>query len=271
MKWQSTILVFITLTAFNGEKNEHPVVPNDNFITGEKLEYKLNFGIFTVGKAQTKVYDQMYRVNGRECYRMDIVGRTSGLVDWIAQVDDTWGAYVDSVSLLPHISYRNISEGRYKRNEIVKFDHQTDMIEVKVLNQKTRKFKEPKYYKAPDNIRDILGGYLYFRTIDFSRLNPGDTVGLDAFFEDTFYDFKVVFVGKERIRTKAGRFNSIVLDPLMPKNDIFDGKSSVRIWISDDKNHIPLKARAKMFLGNASCELIDFQGLKHDLNTVERN
>ena len=257
------LLVLGMTSAVMLKDGEYVVIPHESFTKGELLTYKLNYSLFTVGKAQMKIHDGYYNVNGRGCYRVDINGKTSGAVDWVARVNDNWGAYIDTAALVPHISYRNIEEGRYRKNEVVKFDHVTNMVEAKVVNNETGEFKEPIYFQAPDNIRDIIGGLFYLRSMDFDTLKVGELFTVQAFFEDTFYDFEIRYQGKEEIKTKAGKFNAIKLVPKMPDNELFAGEDAISVWLSDDLNKIPLKAEANMFIGKAACELIQYEGLRN--------
>ena len=240
-------------------------VPQESFRKGEVLEYKMNYSFITVGKGLMKIQPKLYRINYRDSYKVDVYGKTSGVIDWIAQVDDHWGAYVDTAALVPHIFYRKIKEGKYRKNEITRFDHVTNNIEVKTLNKKTGEFKEPMYYAAPENIRSMLSGYLYLRAFDFDTIPKGSTFSVDGFFEDTFYDLKVIYGGTEDVKTKVGKINCHKLIPVMPDNKIFDGENSVTAYISADKNKIPVRVDAKMFIGSAGVELISYEGLKHEL------
>ena len=240
-------------------------VPQESFTRGEVLEYKVNFGIITVGKGLMKINEKLYRINHRDCYKVDVYGKTSGLIDWIAQVDDHWGSYVDTAALVPHIFYRNIKEGRYRKNEVSRFDHNTNNIEVKAINNKTGKFKEPMYYAAPENVRDMLGGFLYLRAFDFDTIPEGSSFYIDAFFEDTFYNLEVLYGGVKEIKTSAGNIRSHKLTPIMPKNKLFNGEHSVTAYISADENKIPVRVDANMFIGKASVELMSYSGLKNEL------
>lgn len=258
------IVLLISTSAFiEPGKENYDTVSFPIFTTGELLEYKLNYGLFTVGKAQMKVHNGYYNINGRDCYRVDIFGKTSGAVDWVARINDNWGAYIDTAALVPHISYRKIEEGNYRKNELVKFDHETDMIEAKVVNNKTGDFKEPEYIQAPEDIRDIIGGLFYLRSLDFNNMEKGTIVNLNAFFEDTVYDFDIRFLGNDVVKTKAGKFKAIILQPIMPDNQMFAGENAITVWLSDDLNRIPLKAEANMVIGKATCELIHFEGLRN--------
>lgn len=264
-------LTWIVFSAFlNGDSDTvYHKVDYDSFTKGEKLEYKLNFGIFTIGRGEMIISDKFYRINGRDCYKIDIYGRTSGMVDWVARVDDQWGAYVDTAALVPHIAYRNIKEGNYRKNEVVRFDHKHDVLETKTIDKKTGDWKEPIIYGAPDNVREMLSGLLYLRTMDFSQMKKGEIFTVSGFFEDMFYELDVKYRGKERVKTKAGKFRAIKLEPIMPENDLFDGEDSILAWISDDENKIPLKVEAKMFIGHAGVELTDYQNVKNPVNKVD--
>ena len=265
-------LFFITiiLSSFTtGDEDVYEVVAHESFQKGEELDYKVSFGIFSIGSAKMLIRDNYYRINHRDCYKVDIYGKTTGMVDWVAKVDDHWGAYVDTAALVPHISYRNIKEGNYRKNEIIRFDHRTNLIEAKVKDKKTGEYKDPNYYSAPENIRDMLAGYLYLRTIDFSKMNEGDIFTMKGFFEDTFYELDVRYKGKEVIKTKAGKFNSIKLAPIMPENKLFDGEDSIYAWISDDKNKIPLKVEAKMFIGSTGVELSGYKNLRNEVSIIQ--
>ncbi|MDH5365930.1 MAG: DUF3108 domain-containing protein [Cyclobacteriaceae bacterium] len=262
------IMLILVFSAFQSATHEAEYIPvnNDSFGLGEEVVYKMNFGVFTVGKGKIKIHPTIHNVNYRGCYRIDIWGKTSGMVDWLAQVDDNWGAYVDTAALVPHIEYRRLKEGNYRRNEIVKFDHSTDNIEVKLVDKNTGKFKEPMYYAAPDNVRSILSGLLYMRSLSLDTVNVGDTLNIDGFFEDSFYDMDIIYDGKGKLKTKAGNFNAIKLVPVVPDNKIFNGENSITAWFSDDKNRIPLKVEADMFIGSAGVEIISFKGLRNPVN-----
>ncbi len=258
------LTVVLIISAFQPEANDiYPYIKNESFGRGEYLEYRMHYGIFNIGKGTVKIHEEYMEMNHRKCFKVDVFGKTTGVVDWVADVNDQWGAYIDTAALVPHMSYRKIREGRYKKDEVILFDHENRKITAKVLDQKTRQFKEPVVYEAPPHVRDLIGGFMYMRTQDFSKRKMNDTIVVSGFFEDEFYRMKVLYKGKETIKVKAGKFQAVVLKPIMPANKIFDGENSVTVWFSDDKNFIPLKVSANMFIGSAGVELISFSGLRN--------
>jgi len=236
-----------------------------SFGKGEELEYKVNFGFFTVGKAITSIDSKVHQINSQPCYKIDAVGETSDWISWVTDVNDSWGAYIDTTTLSTQVSYRKIREGRYKKDELANFDHNSHKVVVKVLNQQTGVYEEQKQYDIPKNAKDLVGGFMLLRQIDFARLHKGDTVTISGFFEDTSYYLKVMFKGKETVHTKVGKIPCNVMIPIMPDNKLFDGDNSITVWISDDGNKIPVKIQAKMFIGHTGLELVSFKGLRNQI------
>src|SRR5690606_6234354 len=119
------------------------------------------------------------------------------------------------------------------------------------------------------HVRDMIGGFLYLRTMDMSNIQHNDTVVVKGFFEDEFYAMRIVYKGKKTISTRVGKIRTLVFKPVMPKNKLFDGENSITAYFSDDKNRIPVKIDAQMFIGSAGVELTDYSGLRNALNLVE--
>lgn len=263
-------LYAVLLFGFSAEKEEiYPAVKNDSFKRGEYIKYKLTYGFFSVGRGHAVISDKYYSLNGRSCFKLDAYGTTAGMLSWVTHVDDHWGAYIDTASILPEVSYRIIREGNYKLDEYTYFDHENKKVAVKVIDNKTGKFKEPKEYETNLHTRDMVAGFLYMRTLDFSKMQKGDTVMIKGFFEDTFYKQAIVYYGKDVVKMKFGKVRALKFKPVMPDNKLFDGENSITAWFSDDKNRIPLKIDAEMFIGSAGVELTDYGKLKHPLNLVK--
>ncbi len=77
------------------------------------------------------------------------------------------------------------------------------------------------------------------------------------------YKMKIVYRGKARVKTKFGKVSAYVISPVMPKNKLFDGENSIRVWLSDDGNRIPLKIQADMFVGAVEVDLKGYKGLRN--------
>ncbi len=266
----TVFISFLLLTGFVSERNDlYPPVKNDSFTRGEVLKFKMTYGIFTVGRGSATIHPNYFKLNHRDCFKVDVFAETVGLVNWVSDVEDQFGAYIDTSSLLPHLFYRKIREGNYRKDEQTFFDHENRKIKVRTADRKTGKYKEPIFYDAPAHVRDMIAGFLYLRTMDLSNTQVGDTVKISGFFEDEFYNLKVIYKGRATIKTKVGKVRTLVFKPVMPDNKLFDGENSITAYFSDDKNRIPIRIDAEMFIGSAGVELTDHSGLKNPLNVVK--
>jgi len=263
------VSALVLLSAFIPARQHTPLVAhNTSFSTGEQLTYRVNFGFFTVGRAVTTIDRRVYNVNSTPCFKIDAFGETSDWISWVARVKDVWGAYLDTTSLSTQVSYRKIREGNYRKDELTNFDHKQKKAEVKVMNQETGVYENPQQYDIPRNAKDLVGGFMLLRQIDFAKVRTGDTLAVSGFFEDTSYNLQIMYKGKDVIHTKVGKIRCHKLVPIMPDNKMFDGENSITCWLSDDANKVPVKIQAKMFIGHTGLELEEFRGLKNQLKIL---
>ncbi|QCK13933.1 DUF3108 domain-containing protein [Mangrovivirga cuniculi] len=263
-----TVFAILAFSAFTVQDSTYRTLEQNNFGPGEVLNYRIHYGIFNAAKATMTISDKIYKLNNRPCYRIDIQGRTSGAVEVFYQVDDRWGSYMDTAALIPHRFYRFIKENRYRKNEIVDFNHKTGTALVTRLSKDSKRVEKKDKYDIPKNVLDLVSGYYFFRTLDFDQYEPGDQVDLSGFFDDEVYEFKIRYLRKEKVRTKLGKMDAYVIAPIMPDNEIFDGEDSIEAWISADKNRIPLKIKAKMFIGAVEVDITSVDGLKNELGEI---
>ncbi|ELR72763.1 ATP-dependent exoDNAse (exonuclease V) alpha subunit - helicase superfamily I member [Fulvivirga imtechensis AK7] len=254
-----TLTFFIFCFSFiSGDGPKYRTIKNTSFVQGEVIEYKAHYGFINAAEGRMIISDELYNINGRPCYKIDVFGRSVGMFDLFLRIRDNWGTYLDTASIITHKFYRVIEEGKYRKNEIVDFDPEKNVAKVRSFDKKKQEWRVPEAFEVPDNVQDLVSGYYYIRTIDFDSLDNGDIIKIDAFFDKELYDFKVRFIGRETIKTKLGHIRSVVLSPIMPENSLFNGENSVKVWISDDRNKVPLKIKAEMFVGAVEIDITSY-------------
>jgi hypothetical protein len=190
-----------------------------------------------------------------------VYGHTIGSFDFFLRIRDNWRSYIDTVSIVPQKFQRNIEEGRYRKKESVTFDHYRNLAVVES--------KQTETFKVPENVQDIVSGFYYLRTINFDKYKTGDVIKLQGFFDDEVFDFTVVYRGREIIDTKAGDIRAYKLVPKMPDNKLFAGEDAITVYLSDDKNKIPVMIKAEMLVGAIKVDLYKYSGLRYKLNLVK--
>ena len=235
------------------------------FNPGEEIEFKASVGFIKAAEAQFKTSTMIYSVNNRPTYKMDITARTTGIFDLISSVRDNWGSYFDTAQYVPQRFYRYIKEGRFRKNEMLYFDHENDSVVVAKLDKKTKQLQSEKTHAITNNVQDMVSGYYYLRAIDFSKIKEGEVITIDTFFDDKLKPFKVKFMGREVIKTRLGRISALILVPMMEKDSLFVEDNTLKIWLSDDLNKIPLKVKAKIYVGYLEIDVKNVKNLRHRL------
>ena len=257
MKYLVKILLisFLFITASFVVGDTYRFVPNTSFKAGEFFEYKVKFGILPVGEATVEVSPQIYSVNSRACYRVNVFGRTTGLTD-IFHVRNTYRSYLDTAAMLPQKFLMSLQENSYKKDQVILFDHSGNSATREQNNEK-------KSFNLPNNIQDVVSGYYFLRTLDFSRMRVGETVEAPMFFDDEIYKMKVKYNGKGVVKTKFGKIDVIKLTPVLPKNEMFKGEEGIKIWVSDDRNRVPIRIELEFPIGNASMEIKGYKNTRY--------
>lgn len=263
----SLVLLVGLFVAATSDNERYRYRKNNSFFSGEKLDYRVHFGFISAGEATLSIDDELESVNGRPCYKIDVSGQTSGFFDFFYTVRDSWGTYLDTASLVPHKFYEDKRENKYRKHEVVEFNHCTDTAKVYRLDKE----KPTEYFSTPKQPQDLVSGYYYIRTLDYTDIKKGDVISLDAFYDKEVYDFKVRFLGREVVKTKLGKVKTLAFTPIMKKNDLFeDGDEKIKIWLSDDSNKIPIKISAKMWLGAVELDLTSVENLRGPLAIVDK-
>ncbi|MDR6240193.1 DUF3108 domain-containing protein [Aureibacter tunicatorum] len=264
------VAIILTLTAISAsaQKNHNSSDNTNNaFSQGEVALYKIHFGFVNAGEATISVGDDIHIINDKPCYNLEVSGKTVGVFALAATLEDKWGTFVDTTSLLPEKFYLRVREMSYRKKQNILFEQSEDKAIVQKLNKETGEFIRADTFNVPSHIRDIVSGAYFLRTFNLDTLQIGNSIRIDGFFDDTVYNMHIKLTGKEIINTKAGKKEALVLSPILPNNKLFDGGDAIQIWLSDDTHKIPLKVKAKLLIGSLDITLKEYTpGIKHPEN-----
>lgn len=236
-----------------------PVVTNDSFQVGEKLRYRVTYGFVDAGEAIMEVKSTTKKTNGREMLHLKGTGRTLGGFNAFYRVNDSYESYVDKKGIFPWQFIRRVDEGGYKLNQDYSFHHD----KYKVDNGAGKEFK------IPMGIQDMVSSFYYARTMDFKNMKKGDVFEFKCFMDDEIWPLKIKFVGDEVIHIRKGKFNCKKFIPVVQKGRYFESENDLNFWITNDENRIPILVRAKIPVGTVKLHLVEWEGLKHELNKVK--
>lgn len=226
---------------------------------GEKLNFKVfyNLSAIWVAAGEANFTTRQETLNGRSVFHITGDGQTYRSYDWIFRVRDKYETFLDTETLLPQKFIRNVNEGGYKFTNNVVFDQ-----------AKKKAYSGQKTFDVPECVQDVLSAIYYARNIDYSKYKPGAKIPFSMFLDDQVYNLYIRYVGKERIKTKYGTFNAIKITPLLIKGTIFKGGEDMKVWVSDDNNHIPLRVDSPILVGSIKVDMMGYSNLKHPLTAL---
>ena len=244
------LLIFTLAVNFESFSQEY----EKPFIPGEKLVYVAHFGFLNAGKAIFTLEDSVY--NKERAYYGKAKAYTIGLAEKLYKVKDIYSSYFNLENGLPYLAIRNINEGNYKYYNEVEFNHRRNIV----------KSKKSGKHEVPDSILDMVSAFYFFREALVNDIKKkGDELVLDTYFADEIFPLKLRYVGDEKIKIKLGKFKCMKFSPVVEPGRIFDSEDDVTIWISKDKNYIPLRIQVDLKIGSIKCDLIRYSGLQYDL------
>tara|TARA_B100001287_G_scaffold61011_1_gene49063 strand:- start:1071 stop:1847 length:777 start_codon:yes stop_codon:yes gene_type:complete len=252
MKQILTLLIFILKLNFFFAQSEN------SFRAGEWLKFKLSYsGWVKAGYSTLHVKDAYY--NNDSVYHVIARGKTTGPIKWFFKVNDRFESYFDKETTRPYKFIRKTYEGGHTKNRIIQFDYVNNLALVNDLKTK----KNTKVQIKPD-IQDMISAYYFIRSnYDLYEIKKGEIIDLDMFFDSEIFKFKLKFLGYSKLKTKFGNISCLKFRPYVIAGRVFKEDESVTLWVSADKNKIPIKIKADLRVGSINADLESFKGLKY--------
>lgn len=236
-----------------------------SYKVGEKVTYTIQYGFITAGNATLNL--QPDTVKGKDVWHSSLSAKTTGMAEALFKVTDVYESYIDPATELPVKSIRNIREGRYKKYNVVFFDHKT-RADSSILNSDLTGI-----HIAPPKIHDILSCFYYFRNhvlADQPDLKKGDMITINTWFCDELYPIRLKYIGTDDVKTRVGKIKCYKFNPVTEAGRLFKSDEDVSFWFSADKNFLPVKVRFDIFVGAFTCEITGYEGLVYPLEVKKR-
>ena len=251
-----TVMLVYFFSATYGQK-PHELKKEKAFGENESLTYLLHWGPLEGGLANTMVRTTTYK--GKEVYYGRVLAKTTGIADALFKVKDIYSSYFDRETLLPYKAIRDIHEGSYTYYNEVDFFHGKKMV----YSQKSGE------HEVPDGILDMVSTLYYLRSMDFSGLRDGDVIKIITYFGDEIFPFDFRYRGRENIKTQLGKFRCYKFVPIVEPGRMFESEDDMIVWITADKNQVPIRVQLDMLVGSVRCDLMLHSGLKYDLKPLD--
>lgn len=223
----------------------------NHFRQGERMRFVIFYGILDAGFVESEL--EMVEHNGQKAYHSRMLAKSTGLADKLYKVRDEYHAIFDTISIQPIESIRDIHEGRYEKYNVVQYDYDS----LWAINIKKDTFD------IPTDVRDMVSVFHFIRNVDYHKLEYGEIIKINTFFDNEIFPFDMRYRGVETVKTRGGRYKCFKLVPYVEPGRIFNTEDDMTIWLSADRNRVPIRVKLDLKVGSIKVDLIEYSGLKY--------
>jgi hypothetical protein len=212
---------------------------------GEYFQFSIEWSGLNGGNALMQVQN-LQTVDGHRVWRIVTKAESNSFVSKFYKVRDRAESCIDAESLYTRRFEKHLREGAYKKDLAIRFD------------QRARKavYESGKSMDVPARVHDVLSAFYYVRTCP---LPDGGTISIPTHDNEKSYDMVVKVIRRERVEVPAGKFDCVVVEPIMKSEGIFKSKGEMFVWLSDDDRRIPVQVKSKVPIGSISVALTDMR------------
>lgn len=221
---------------------------------GEQLTYKVSWAV-VAGAGEIKIDAQKSPASPQQLLVTSTTA-TRGVAKWLLEFEARAEAHFDLATGRMLALHEQANTRKKPTDRSISFDYAK---------------REATYLKRipPDAPRtlpmpagepvDLIMALLQTRTWD---LKPGEKRDALVIFDDDFYELTIHALRYEQVRTPAGKFETLVLEPRMettPPKGMFKRGSTVKVWIAQNDHKLPVKFEVEFKIGTGTAILQSYR------------
>ncbi|HEX5724657.1 MAG TPA: DUF3108 domain-containing protein [Longimicrobiaceae bacterium] len=214
------------------------------FGAGERAEYSVRLAGIGVGSGSL-VVNGVETVAGEQTYHVTM--RVSGGRGPF-RVNDRFDSWIDVDGLFSRRFHQNQHEVRFRRNRTYDFNPE----------RRTFRRENGETGSIPtDKPLDDVSFIYYARTLP---LDVGDVYELHRYFKADGNPVTLRVVRRETVEVPAGRFRTVVVQPVIRTDGLFGKGGHAEIYFSDDERRIPVLIKTRVpVVGSLSMHLKSYR------------
>ena len=241
---------------------------NDAIKPGEELTYELKFNwkFIWINAGWAKMTVDTVDYNGRTCLQTDLESYTNKRIDFFFRMRDTLTC-ITSEDLVPLYFRKGAAEGKRYSVDDVKFSYRNGKCIVDQYRTVNSEKKRENYQELPVCVYDMLSILLQARSYDASDYVPGDKILFSMATGKDVEKQTLIYRGKETCKVENGmKFRCLVFSLV----EYVKGKEKevITFYITDDRNHLPVRLDMYLNFGSAKAFLTNIKGNRHPLESL---
>ncbi|WP_455671461.1 DUF3108 domain-containing protein [Phocaeicola sp.] len=265
---KKTILILLCTWFVALAANAQCAAKNEAIQAGEELTYdlKFNWKFIWVGAGQAKLDMQAITYQGKPCFRSSLISVSNKQVDFFFKMRDTLTC-ITSSRLEPLYFRKGAEEGdRYTVDEVW-FSYKDDKCIAK--QQRMRRGRDTVRSKEESNecIFDMLSIVMQARSFDVDDYTVGQKIMFPMATGTKVEEQTLIYRGKKNFKDESGiKYRCLVFSLVEYKKG--KEKEVITFYITDDKNHLPVRLDLYLNFGSAKAFLKEIKGNRHPMTSI---
>lgn len=263
--WFLTLLALVLLFSGKtfGQKTEFP------FKSGEQAWYGAyyNFKFIWIQSGEVEFKADTLNYLQQKTWHLKAVGKSLKAYDFLYTVRDTFETFCSFETFNPIYSNRILNHAKTNSVHQYWFDYSTGKIKTRI-NQEGKPIYQASL-PIQENTFDLLATAYNFRKFDFNQLFLGEKVPYRMLIDRQLADLYFRYLGIENVKTRSGaEFRCHKVSVYLLQGDFFPEGEYMKIWFTDDKNHLPVQVETEVLLGTVKALLVKTKSLKYPLTSL---
>ncbi len=255
------LICFFFLSA-TGQPKEYP------FSSGENARYGAyyNWNFIWIQSGEVEFNADTVQYQQQKAWKLRALGKTYKAYDLFFSVRDTFETFCNYNTFLPISSRRVMNHAKDNSNHQYRFDYTSSVIHTQI-----KQGKNPVYQAdlpIQENTFDLLATAYNFRKFDFDKLFVGQKVRYRMLVDKKIDDLYFRYLGKENVKTRNGKeYRCHKVSVFLLQGDFFTEGEYMKVWFTDDKNHLPIQVETEILVGAVKALLLETKSMKYPLTS----
>ncbi len=242
---------------------------NEAIQPGETLSYELKFNwkFIWINAGWAKMTVNRAKVNGLPCLQTDLESYTNKRIDFFFKMRDTLTC-ITTENLVPLFFRKGAEEGKHYTVDEISFAYK----DGKVFVDQQRITKDKSIRARKDTLSscvyDMLSIMLQARSFDASSFRPGQKMQFAMATGKRIENQTLIYRRKKNYKAKNGVTYRCLVFSLVEYTKKNKEKEVITFYITDDKNHLPVRLDMFLNFGSAKAFLKEIKGNRHPLTSV---
>lgn len=223
--------------------------PSIPFSSGETLHYEMSWRLFRAGEASIHVQQAQDKPGAWEA---TIKAYSTGFVSKLFKVDDTFVSRFTGPEMCSESMHKTVHEGRRHRDIRIDFHKDRKVASIRETDLTKNQLVRQVDHAIPECAFDVLSAFFHVRT---RPLEVGKSFQMPINDGVHTLSATVEVQAKEEVKTPAGTFRAIRVEPKVFGGTLFKRSGRMQIWLSDDPLRLMIQLKARMFWGTLTGSL----------------